>query len=60
MNITIQSGQTVALVGHSGCGSKSYLGLLLKFIGYILESTVLSLISRLYDPDSGTVRMILI
>ncbi|CAF3318570.1 unnamed protein product [Rotaria sp. Silwood2] len=39
INLTIPSGKTVALVGHSGCG----------------KSTVLSLITRMYDPDQGQV-----
>ncbi|CAM4807361.1 unnamed protein product [Rotaria magnacalcarata] len=39
VNITIPSGKTVALVGHSGCG----------------KSTTLALITRMYDPDSGEV-----
>ncbi|CAF0793637.1 unnamed protein product [Rotaria sordida] len=39
INLTIPSGKTVALVGHSGCG----------------KSTVLSLITRMYDPDHGQV-----
>ncbi|CAF4172673.1 unnamed protein product [Adineta steineri] len=39
LNITIPSGKRVALVGHSGCG----------------KSTTLGLIPRLYDPDIGQV-----
>ena len=39
MNLHIKSGEFVAFVGGSGCG----------------KSTVLSLISRLYDPDEGSV-----
>lgn len=39
INLHIRAGQTVAFVGRSGCG----------------KSTLLSLISRLHDPDSGTV-----
>ncbi|CAF0985129.1 unnamed protein product [Adineta steineri] len=39
VNITIPSGKRVALVGHSGCG----------------KSTILSLICRMYDPDSGKI-----
>ena len=39
VNLQVNSGQTVALVGHSGCG----------------KSTVVQLIQRFYDPDDGTV-----
>lgn len=39
LDLTIRSGEVVALVGATGSG----------------KSTVLSLISRLYDPDAGTV-----
>ena len=39
LNLKVQSGQTVALVGSSGCG----------------KSTTVQLIQRLYDPDEGTV-----
>lgn len=39
LNLHIGAGETVAFVGRSGCG----------------KSTVLSLLSRLYDPDSGVV-----
>lgn len=38
-NLNIGRGQTVALVGSSGCG----------------KSTVVNLIQRMYDPDSGRV-----
>ncbi|XP_069318512.1 phosphatidylcholine translocator ABCB4 isoform X2 [Eulemur rufifrons] len=41
LNLTVQSGQTVALVGSSGCG----------------KSTMVQLIQRLYDPDEGTVNI---
>lgn len=37
LNITIHSGQMLALVGPSGCG----------------KSTVVSLMERFYDPDEG-------
>lgn len=39
-NLIIQPGQTVALVGHSGCG----------------KSTALQLLQRFYDPSKGSVR----
>ncbi|KAG8508437.1 ATP-dependent translocase ABCB1, partial [Galemys pyrenaicus] len=39
LNLQIKSGQTVALVGNSGCG----------------KSTTVQLIQRLYDPVEGTV-----
>uniref|UniRef100_A0A8C9QLH1 Phosphatidylcholine translocator ABCB4 n=1 Tax=Spermophilus dauricus TaxID=99837 RepID=A0A8C9QLH1_SPEDA len=39
LNLKVQSGQTVALVGNSGCG----------------KSTTVQLIQRLYDPDEGTI-----
>ena len=39
LNLKVESGQTVALVGNSGCG----------------KSTVVQLVQRLYDPDVGSV-----
>ena len=39
LTVHIQVGQTLALVGASGCG----------------KSTVISLLERLYDPDDGAV-----
>ena len=39
LNLTVNSGQTVALVGESGCG----------------KSTTIKLIKRFYDPESGSV-----
>lgn len=39
LNLKVQSGQTVALVGSSGCG----------------KSTTVQLMQRLYDPTEGTV-----
>ncbi|KAM5203433.1 phosphatidylcholine translocator ABCB4 isoform 2-T2 [Hipposideros larvatus] len=41
LNLTVQSGQTVALVGNSGCG----------------KSTTVQLIQRLYDPDEGMINI---
>ncbi|XP_071445843.1 multidrug resistance protein homolog 49-like isoform X2 [Hetaerina americana] len=41
LNFKINRGETVALVGHSGCG----------------KSTCIQLIQRFYDPLQGTVRM---
>ena len=41
LDLTIESGKTVALVGPSGCG----------------KSTVIQLVQRLYDPDQGTVML---
>ena len=41
VNLHIRAGESVALVGRSGCG----------------KTTLLSLFSRLYDPDRGTVLM---
>ncbi|NXP70824.1 MDR1 protein, partial [Ramphastos sulfuratus] len=40
LNLKVSSGQTVALVGSSGCG----------------KSTTVQLIQRFYDPREGTVR----
>lgn len=39
MNLEIKSGETLALVGSSGCG----------------KSTTVQLIQRLYDPTMGSV-----
>ncbi|XP_048579396.1 ATP-dependent translocase ABCB1 isoform X3 [Nematostella vectensis] len=39
LSLTVRSGQTVALVGESGCG----------------KSTVIKLIQRFYDPENGSV-----
>ncbi|XP_008587624.1 PREDICTED: multidrug resistance protein 3 isoform X2 [Galeopterus variegatus] len=41
LNLKVQSGQMVALVGSSGCG----------------KSTTVQLIQRLYDPDEGTINI---
>eukprot|EP00079_Xenopus_tropicalis_P036310 XP_017950081.1 PREDICTED: ATP-binding cassette sub-family B member 5 isoform X6 [Xenopus tropicalis] len=38
LNLSVKSGQTVALVGQSGCG----------------KSTIVQLLQRLYDPKEGT------
>lgn len=39
MNLKIMNGQTIALVGSSGCG----------------KSTTIQLLQRFYDPQEGTV-----
>ncbi|XP_011183012.1 multidrug resistance protein homolog 65 [Zeugodacus cucurbitae] len=41
LNLEVQKGKTVALVGRSGCG----------------KSTCIQLLMRLYDPDSGTIKL---
>ncbi|KAJ2158813.1 hypothetical protein GGF46_003504 [Coemansia sp. RSA 552] len=41
LNIRVEAGQRVALVGESGCG----------------KSTMISLLERFYDPEQGTVRI---
>lgn len=41
LELDVQSGSTIAIVGGSGCG----------------KSTCIQLIQRLYDPDSGTVTL---
>ncbi|CAB3235155.1 unnamed protein product [Arctia plantaginis] len=41
INLRVESGKTVALVGSSGCG----------------KSTILQLMQRFYDPDSGTIEL---
>lgn len=41
INLTIKKGETVALVGSSGCG----------------KSTCIQLIQRFYDPDQGDVSL---
>jgi len=39
LDLEVLKGQTVALVGHSGCG----------------KSTCVQLLQRYYDPDEGTI-----
>jgi ABC-type transport system involved in cytochrome bd biosynthesis, fused ATPase and permease components len=39
LTLTVKSGETVALVGSSGCG----------------KSTILQLVQRMYDPSEGKV-----
>jgi ABC-type multidrug transport system fused ATPase/permease subunit len=41
LNLRIKKGETVALVGSSGCG----------------KSTCIQLIQRFYDPDRGSIRL---
>lgn len=41
LTLAVRAGQTVALVGHSGCG----------------KSTCIQLLERFYDPDSGQVQL---
>ncbi len=41
LSLTVEKGETVALVGPSGCG----------------KSTVIQLMQRFYDPDSGSVEL---
>jgi ATP-binding cassette subfamily B (MDR/TAP) protein 1 len=41
VDLTIEPGETVALVGHSGCG----------------KSTIISLLLRFYDPDQGKISL---
>ena len=41
MNVSVQPGQTLALVGPSGCG----------------KSTVVSLVERFYDPSMGSMAL---
>ncbi|XP_027429378.1 phosphatidylcholine translocator ABCB4 isoform X7 [Zalophus californianus] len=41
LNLKVESGQTVALVGNSGCG----------------KSTTVHLMQRLYDPDEGRINI---
>jgi ATP-binding cassette subfamily B protein/subfamily B ATP-binding cassette protein MsbA len=39
INLTVAAGETIALVGHNGCG----------------KTTLLGLVPRFYDPDHGTI-----
>lgn len=43
LNLTVEPGQTVALVGASGCG----------------KSTTVQLLQRFYDPEQGQVQNII-
>ena len=57
LNFTIQAGQTVAIVGHTGCGSTS--SLYHTFLLYnVIESTIIQLILRFYNPKSGQVSIV--
>lgn len=42
IDLEVQRGQTVALVGSSGCG----------------KSTIIQLLQRFYDPEEGQVTLI--
>jgi ABC-type multidrug transport system fused ATPase/permease subunit len=59
LSLTIPSGKTVALVGPSGCGSKTFSNSLFinkQLITLIyIESTIIQLIQRFYDPDHGQI-----
>merc|ERR1712066_867872 len=41
ISFTVKPNESVALVGHSGCG----------------KSTVIQLLERFYDPDEGTIEL---
>jgi ATP-binding cassette subfamily B protein/subfamily B ATP-binding cassette protein MsbA len=41
INLAIQPGETIAIVGHNGCG----------------KSTLVKLVGRLFDPSDGTIRV---
>ena len=41
LNLTVKAGQTVAIVGHTGCG----------------KTTLINLLMRFYDADSGEIRI---